>query len=58
MFRGGYLARQTPEILKEALEEVYANIKSTDIATVGIFQKYKDQLVQNSNLVSEILKNK
>ena len=57
IFRGGYLARQTPEMLRGALEEVYANIKPTDIATVGIFQKYKDQLQENSDLVCDILKN-
>ncbi len=58
IFRGGYLARQTPELLRASLEEVYANIKPTDIATVGIFQKYKDQLQQNSDLVCDILNSK
>lgn len=56
VFRGGYLARQTDEMRKAALQEVYDGIKPGDIAVVGIYQKYKDELRENSDLVCEILK--
>jgi len=57
VFRGGYLARQTEQMRLEALKEVYAGIKPGDITVVGMYQKYKDQLQENSDAVCNILKN-
>ena len=44
--------RQTTE---KAFRFAFANIKSTDIVNVGMFQKYKNQAEENARLVCEIL---
>ncbi|NSW89609.1 MAG: hypothetical protein HPY74_02815 [Firmicutes bacterium] len=51
---GGHLA-VTPETLEGAFRETYENIKPYDVAVVGIFQKYKDQLKENAEIVSRVL---
>lgn len=51
---GGYLT-ETPEALEDAFRETYENIKPNDVAVVGIFQKYKDQLQENVEVVKKVL---
>jgi len=51
---GGHLT-VTPEALEGAFIETYENIKPNDVAVVGIFQKYKDQLKENVELVNKVL---
>ena len=45
-------SRQTTE---EAFRFAFANIKPNDIVTVGVFQKYKNQVKENADLVRKIL---
>ena len=42
--------------LRQCFVETYANIKPNDFATVGVFQRDKDQIRENLMLVEEILK--
>jgi hypothetical protein len=45
----------TPESTRKAFEFAFANIKPTDMVDVGIFQKYKNQVVENAAFVRDIL---
>jgi hypothetical protein len=45
----------TPEGIRNAFEEAYANIKPTDGVIVGMFPKYADQVRENCRYVREIL---
>jgi hypothetical protein len=45
----------TEEETRAALESAFANIKDTDVVLVGMWQKYKDQVGQNTEWVREIL---
>jgi hypothetical protein len=51
---GGHLCR-TPESIADAFRETYRSIKPGDVAVVGVFQKYSDQLAQNAELVAKVL---
>jgi hypothetical protein len=60
MFAGGqvFIGRKPEEILSVAeafIKETYENIKPSDMAMVGVFQKYKNQIKENTNIVKEIL---
>lgn len=60
IFAGGQIFRgKTPEectlAAEEAMREVYGAIKPGDIATVGIFQRDKDQLAENAALLGRVL---
>ena len=45
----------TPEALKAAFEHVFQNIKPTDAVIAGIFQKYKNQVAENAEIVRSTL---
>jgi hypothetical protein len=45
----------TPADVKNAFQFAFDNIKDTDIVDVGMFQKYKNQVAENTAYVSEIL---
>jgi len=45
----------TPECTRRAFEYAFANLKPTDMVDVGMFQKYKNQVAENAQLVREIL---
>ena len=47
---------RTDESVREALKFAYGVAKPTDVAVVGMWQKYKDQVGQNAKWVCEILK--
>ena len=45
----------TAEDARAALEFAYANIKEIDVVLVGMWQKYQDQVRQNTDVVREFL---
>jgi len=45
----------TPEAAREAFRFAFENIKPTDVVAVGMFQKYKNQVTENAELVRGIL---
>jgi hypothetical protein len=45
----------TDAAVREALAYAYASIKPTDVVCVGMWQKYKDQVSQNTAFAREIL---
>jgi hypothetical protein len=60
IFAGGQIFyHKTPQEVTAAAEaairETYANIKPTDIAAVGCFQRDKDQLKENAGIVERVL---
>ena len=62
IFAGGQIFyHKTGEALKQAaklaFEEAYANIKPTDVCCMGCFQRDKDQIAENAELVRGILGN-
>ena len=61
IFAGGQIFlgktdQDVPLIAEAALKETFVNIKATDLACIGVFQKYKDQLKENIEIVNRILK--
>ncbi|MCL1796253.1 MAG: hypothetical protein FWG37_05095 [Clostridia bacterium] len=62
IFAGGQIFyHQSGEALKQAakraFEEAYANIKPSDVCCMGCFQRDKNQIAENAELVREILGN-
>lgn len=49
---------ETRETTREAFTFALENIKPTDIVDVGMFQKYKNQVAENAQLMQEILNGK
>lgn len=47
---------ESSESVKAAFQEAFDNIKPTDAVVVGMFPKEKDQVLENSEFVREILK--
>ena len=45
-----------PAITEQYLAETYANIKSSDVVCVGVFQRDENHVKQNADIVSRILK--
>ena len=45
----------TPEKLRAAFEFAFANIKPTDALVAGMFQKYRNQVAENAQIVRDIL---
>ena len=54
-FLGGGNYAFNKDDLKRCFVETYTNIKPNDLAVVGVFQRDKDQLKENADLVNEIL---
>lgn len=46
---------KTPEDTKAAFQYAFNHIKFTDAVVVGMFQKYKNQIAENTRIVSELL---
>jgi len=44
-----------PAVIEKYMAEVYVNIKPTDVVCVGVFQRDKDQLKENADIVARIL---
>jgi hypothetical protein len=45
----------TPEATEQAFRFAFDNIKPTDIVNVGMFQKYKNQVEENTDIVRRLL---
>ena len=46
---------EIPGVVEAAFRETFANIKPTDLATVGFFQRDKDQLKENAEIARKVL---
>ncbi len=46
---------EIPAVVETAFRETFAGIKPTDLATVGFFQRDKDQLKENAEIVKRVL---
>lgn len=46
---------EVPGVVEAAFRETFANIKPTDLATVGFFQRDKDQLRENAEIAARVL---
>jgi hypothetical protein len=60
VFAGGQIFEgkaddEIPGTVEAVFETVYANIKSSDMACVGVFQKYSDQLTMNCEAAEKVL---
>lgn len=60
VFAGGQLfqnkpSEQVPALVESAFRQTYRNIKPTDVACIGVFQKHKDQLRENATIAGRIL---
>ena len=60
IFAGGQMfcgktPEQIPALAENALREAYDNIKPCDLACIGVFQKHKDELRENTDFVKKIL---
>lgn len=47
---------ENEDMVKGAFKEAFNNMKSKDAVVVGMFQKYKDQICENSKIVEELTK--
>jgi len=59
IFAGGQIfnnktLEEIPSVVENAFRETFANIKPNDLACIGVFQKYKNQLKENINIAKEI----
>jgi len=52
----GKSKEEYPAVIKEYLAEAFASIKEKDVICNGVFQRDIDQLKQNADIVSDILK--
>jgi len=46
---------EIPGVVEATFRETFANIKPTDLATVGFFQRDTDQLKENAEIVRRVL---
>lgn len=46
---------EIPGIVEDAFRETFEGIKPTDLATVGFFQRDKDQLKENAEIAAKVL---
>jgi hypothetical protein len=51
----GKKPEEIPGVVEAAFRETFANIKPTDLATIGFFQRDKDQLAENARLAAKVL---
>jgi hypothetical protein len=50
----GKTPEEIPGVVEAAFRETFANIKPTDLATVGFFQRDKDQLRENAEIAGRV----
>ena len=60
IFAGGQVfnnktPEEVPGVLENVYTEVFKNIKPNDIACIGVYQKYKDQIKENAEIVRKVL---
>lgn len=51
----GKTPEEVPGVVEAAFRETFANIKPTDLATVGFFQRDKDQLREDAEIAAKVL---
>jgi len=51
----GKSPQEIPAVVEAAFRETFENIKPTDLATVGFFQRDKDQLRENAEIATKVL---
>jgi hypothetical protein len=61
IFAGGQIfngksPEEIPAVVEAAFRETYANIKPNDLACIGVFQKYKNQLKENVDIAKAVLR--
>lgn len=61
VFAGGQIfygkkSEEIPAVIEKAFKETYENIKENDIVCMGVFQKYKNQIKENVDIVKKVLK--
>ncbi len=52
----GHEPEEIPAVAHTALKEAYDNIKPSDMIMLGVFQKHKNQLKENTDIVKKIFK--
>jgi len=52
----GKTAEEIPGVVETVFKETYANIKPNDLTCIGVFQKYKNQIKENADIVKTILR--
>lgn len=60
LFAGGQIfigktPEQIPDTVEVVFRETFANIKPVDLTCIGVFQKFKDELRENADLVKKVL---
>ena len=60
IFAGGQIfhdktPEQIPAVVEDAFRETFANIKPNDLTCIGVFQKHKNELRQNTDIVKKVL---
>ena len=60
IFAGGQVfnnktPEEVPAVLESVYREVFDNIKPTDVACIGVYQKYKDQIKESADMVRKVL---
>jgi hypothetical protein len=60
IFAGGQIfngkaSEEIPALVRSAFAEAYENIKPNDLACIGVFQKYKNQLKENADIAKTVL---
>jgi hypothetical protein len=60
VFAGGQIflgktETEIPAVAEAAIKETYENIKPNDIICVGVFQRDKNQIKENADIVKKIL---
>ena len=46
---------EIPGVVKAAFEDAYTNIKKNDLACIGVFQKYSNQLKEDAAIAEQVL---
>jgi len=60
LFAGGQIfsgkkPEDLPGVTEAVFREVYSNIKPNDMACIGVFQKYEDQLKEDADIANKVL---
>ena len=60
IFAGGQVfnnktPEEVPGVLENVYKEVFNNIKPNDVVCIGVYQKFKDQLKENAEIVKKVL---
>ena len=63
IFAGGQVfnnktPEEVPGVVESVFETVYDNIKPNDVACIGVYQKFKDQLRENAEIAGKVLNRK